>query len=185
MAIWDTVFVCLWQYIPVTFPPLRDIMNNLPLGNNDMNAEMISLHVCCVLPDCKTVTAVIKTQKQNINYTSREKTISFAKGFPPYHFISVIQSQLFCRLDMQPSHVVGFWVFWRKSTLRAVWVESEQSSCTPATNIIFRPPSSSPQLSEIKRLCYPLCTTRLSTRATHNLSSESIDFLSLFLFRSL
>lgn len=58
----------------------------------------------------------------------------------------------------------------------------QRDSCTLATNIIFRPPSSLPQLSEIKRLCYPLCTTSLSTRATHNLSSESIDFLSLFSF---
>lgn len=77
---------------------------------------------------------------------------------------------------------VGFSAFWSKSTLRVLWVESKRSSRALATNIIFRPTSSSPQLSEIKRLCYPLCTTPLSTRATHNLSAQSMDFVSLFLF---
>lgn len=83
-------------------------------------------------------------------------------------------------LDMH--HAVGSSAFWSKSTLRVLRVESERRSCTLATNIIFRPPFSSPQLSEIKRLCYPLCITPLSTRATHNLSSQSIDFLLLFFF---
>lgn len=41
----ETVFVCLWRYIPVTFPPSRDVMNNSKLGSCDMNAEIVSLHV--------------------------------------------------------------------------------------------------------------------------------------------
>lgn len=51
----------------------------------------------------------------------------------------------------------------------------ERSSCTLATNIIFMTSSLLPQLSEIKRLCYPLCTTLLSTKAAHALNCESID----------
>lgn len=54
-AIWDTMFVCVWHYIPVTFPPLRNIMNNLLHWRCDTTAEMEPRHGCRVVPDCQTV----------------------------------------------------------------------------------------------------------------------------------
>lgn len=47
----DTVSVCLWLYMPVTFPPLRAVMNNSPHGSYDTNGEVVSLSV---LPDWKS-----------------------------------------------------------------------------------------------------------------------------------
>lgn len=79
---------------------------------------------------------------------------------------------------MHPSNTDGFSAFWSKSTYRVFWAESES---TLATNIIFRLSSSSPQLSEIKRLCSPLCTAPLS-RGPHAISALTlwISCLSFF-----
>lgn len=82
---------------------------------------------------------------------------------------------------MHLSHTDGLSAFWSKSTYGVFWSESEWSPCTPATDVIFRPSSSSPQLSEIKRLCSPLCTAPLST-GPHTISALSlwISCLSFF-----
>lgn len=61
-----------------------------------------------------------------------------------------------------------------------VWVKSSHSV---ETSVIFWASSSLKQDLK-KRVSYLLCTTLLSTRVTHHLSSDSIDFLSLFLFLS-
>lgn len=105
----------------------------------------------------------------------------------PYPCICKIHLLLFCKLlfyyfvNMHPSHTDAFSAFRSKSTYRVFWAESEWSSCTLATNIIFRLSFSSPQLSEIKRLCSPLCTAPLS-RGPHTILALSlwISCLSFF-----
>ncbi len=64
--------------------------------------------------------------------------------------LAIFSHSYFCNM-LDVHQAAGFSASWSKSTLRVLWVASEWSSCTLATDIIFRPPSSLPQLSEIKK----------------------------------
>lgn len=99
----------------------------------------------------------------------------------PRSFLSELLSRLlFC--DQHSSHVVHVI---KRIRFKCAWVKSK---CSPhlcvETSIIFTLPSSLQQCKEIKRLSYLLCTTLHSTRPSHNLSSDSIDFLSRSPFHS-
>lgn len=62
----EAVFILLWQYDHVTFPPLRDILNNLPFRSCKMDAEMVSQHVHHMFEKKKDF-VTIKTQKLVLN----------------------------------------------------------------------------------------------------------------------
>lgn len=81
--------------------------------------------------------------------------------------LAIVGLSYFC--NVPPSHAVRFSRILKQILVRAVFpFESKGSFRTMAANVIFRPPSSSALLCEIKRLRYPLWKMSLSTGDTQS-----------------